>query len=70
MATSDDINTMAALADTEVDRFLGGHSDDNLATLYASTIYKQVKQSGFYWAEALLGLIGELINKVYDLEHP
>jgi len=66
MTEADDMNTMAALADLLVDEYLGGHTDAILTTLF--TVNKGIFRNEKPVIRLLLGLIGELINKVYDLE--
>ena len=69
MAVGDDMNTMVALADAQVDRWLGGHGDTELATLFTKA-YKHFAKNEISILPLICGLIGQLINKVYDLENP
>lgn len=69
MALADDINTMVALADAEVDKWLTGHADTDLANLYILA-QKHVDKRDINVLPLLLGLIGGLIDKVYDIQNP
>lgn len=69
VTTAEDMGTMAAIGDGIVDTVLGGHTDDHLTTLFTGA------NKGLYHNEKtvirlLIGLVGELIDKVYDLENP
>lgn len=68
MTIADDMNTLAGLGDTIVDSYLGGHTDAILATFLAKmeNVFSFEGQS----VRILAGLVAELIDKVYDLEHP
>ena len=69
MAVATDMDTMAGLADAQVDRWLGGHGDAELTTLFTSA-FKYFAKQDINILPLICGLIGELINKVYDLENP
>lgn len=68
MATSDDMNTMAAVADAILDEFLGGHADADLATLFTSSHYLWQINNGTVTMKVLFAFLAKLINKVYDLQ--
>ena len=68
MTTADDMNTLAGLGDTIVDTYLGGHADANLTTFLATMV--NVYSNETVSVRILAGLVAELIDKVYDLEHP
>ena len=70
MATGDDMNTMVALAEAEIDKFLGGHDDDALAALFTSSGYLWNIMNGTVSHKTIIAFLGQLINKVYDLENP
>jgi len=66
MTTAEDMNTMAGLADTEVDKWLGAHTDAALTGVMDANL---ALESNSIPLKVIMGLIGELINKVYDLEN-
>ena len=70
MATGDDMNTMAGLAEAEIDKFLGGHDDAALTTLFTSSGYLWNIMNGTVSHKTIIALLGQLIDKVYDLENP
>jgi len=70
MATGDDMNTMAALAEAEIDKFIGGHADSDLVKLFDSSGYLWNIMNGTVSMKFIMAFIGQLINKVYDLENP
>ena len=67
MTTAGDMNTMVALAEAEVDLWLGGHADSDLTGLMAANLPLESQSIPI---KVIFGLIGQLIDKVYDLEHP
>lgn len=68
MTEAEDMNTMAGLADAIVDIYMGGHTDAILTTFMAAMKGKFKNEKGVI--RLMCGLVGELVNKVYDLEHP
>ena len=70
MATGDDMNTMAGEAEAEIDKFLGGHDDAALTTLFTSSGYLWNIMNGTVSHKTIIALLGQLIDKVYDLENP
>lgn len=67
MTTADDMNTMVALAVAEIDLWLGGHADDDLTGVLDDNL---PLESNSIPMKVIMGLIGQLIDKVYDLENP
>ena len=66
MTTAEDMNTMVALAEAEIDLWLGGHADANLTGVMDANL---PLESNSIPMKVIIGLIGQLINKVYDLEN-
>jgi len=66
MTEATDMDDMAALADTEVDKWLGAHTDAALTGVMDPNL---PLESNSIPLKVIMGLIGELINKVYDLEN-
>jgi len=66
MTTADDMNTMVALAEAEIDKWLGGHADDNLTGVMDANF---PLESNSIPMKVIMGLIGQLIDKVFDLEN-
>jgi len=70
MTTAEDMATMVALAEAEIDKFLGGHADANLTTLFTSSGYLWNIMNGTISHKTIMAFLGQLINKVFDLENP
>lgn len=68
MTDAEDMAVMVALADTEVDKLLGAHTDAVLATLLSSSNHLHKINSNSVPMKQIFGLIGELISKVFTLE--
>jgi len=68
MTDAEDMATMVALADTEVDKLLGGHTDALMTTLLSASSHLQKINSNSVPMKQIFGLIGELISKVFALE--
>jgi len=68
MTIADDMDVMAAIGDGIVDEYLSGHTDAILTTLF--TANKGLWENEKAVIRLLMGLVGELIDKVYDLENP
>lgn len=69
MTDAEDMATMVALADTEVDALLGGHTDAIMATLLSASSHLHKINSNSVPMKQIFGLIGELISKVFTLEN-
>jgi len=67
MTDAEDMDVMVALADAIVDGYMGGHADANLATIIAGEHGRYRNASPE--VRLLWALVGELINKVFDLEN-
>lgn len=70
MTTQDDMDAMLVLAQANVDKFLGGHADADIAKLFneAPTLHKMMCNS--VPMKVIIGLLGILISKVFDLQNP
>lgn len=69
MTDAEDMAIMVALADLEVDKLLGGHTDAILATLFSSSTHLRYINSDSVPMKHLFGLLGELFSKVFTLEN-
>lgn len=68
MTTAADMNTLAGLAETIIDGFLGGHADTDLVKLFNSSGYLWNIMNGTVSHKIVMAFIAQLIDKVFDLE--
>lgn len=68
MTTSGDFDTMVAIADAEIDKWLGGHADDNLTQLYIK--HKNLANgSELSLIRLLFAMVCKQADQIYDLEN-